>query len=82
MITEKTQAIIDKAKQIYGPMRQELEAAHHGSYIAIEPESGDTFISDTFDGAVRSAREFYPNRITHTIRIGHQAAFHIGLMVQ
>ena len=31
-----------------------------------------------FDEAVRSARAKHPSRLSHTIRIGHRAAFHIG----
>ena len=82
MLAEKTRAIICRAKQIYEPIRQRLEAEHNGRFIAIEPESGESFIADTFDDAVCCARESHPNRITHTIRIGHRAAFHIGLMEQ
>jgi hypothetical protein len=48
--------------------------------VAIEPESQEFFIGQSFDSAVTAARTAYPNRVSHTIRIGHQAAFHIGLM--
>jgi len=47
-------------------------------FVAIEPESGEYFLGDTFDGAMKSARTKYPSRLSHTIRIGHRAAFHIG----
>jgi hypothetical protein len=38
------------------------------------------FLADTFDEAVKSARTKYPSRLSHTIRIGHSAAFHIGVL--
>jgi hypothetical protein len=53
-----------------------------GKFVAIEPESEDYFVSESFDGAVRSSREKYPTRLCHVIRIGHKAAFHIGRMTQ
>lgn len=82
MLAEKTRSIIDKSKRIYESIQGELEAHHNGQYIAIEPDSGNTFIAGTFDGAVEKARAAYPGRVTHTIRIGKSAAFHIGLMEQ
>lgn len=82
MLAEDTRSIIEKAKKIYEGMRESLESDHSGEYVAIEPESGEAFISETFDGAVASARESHPSRVSHTIRIGHRAAFHIGLMQQ
>ena len=47
-------------------------------FVAIEPESGEYFLGDTFDEAVKSARAKHPSRLSHIIRIGHRAAFHIG----
>ena len=63
-------------------MRNTLEAEHRDRFVAIEPESGDYFLADSLDAAVRAARSAHPSRLTHTIRIGHEAAFHIGLMEQ
>lgn len=72
--------IIDRAKQFYEQRRDRLEAENDGEFVAIEPDSGDYFFAATFDDAVRAARDAHSDRITHTIRIGHPAAFHIGLM--
>ena len=49
-------------------------------FVAIQPESGEYFLGDTFDEAVTLARAKYPSRLSHTIRIGHCAAFHMGGM--
>ena len=80
MISDETRSVIERSKRIYEQHKQTLEAQHRGRFVAIEPESGDYFLSDTFDDAVNAARSKYPTRLSHTIRIGHEAAFHIGLM--
>lgn len=81
MVSAETKLIIDRAKEIYAKRLQcELETDHMDRFVAIEPESGDFFLGDTFDEAVKSARTKYPSRLSHTIRIGHRAAFHIGVM--
>ncbi len=81
MVSAETRSVIDRAKQIYSVRLQaELEPRHIHRFVAIEPESGDYFLGDTFDEAVNSARTKYPSRLSHTIKIGHSAAFHIGRM--
>ncbi|MBL8854999.1 MAG: hypothetical protein JNK57_13620 [Planctomycetaceae bacterium] len=49
-------------------------------FVSIEPESGEHFLGDTFDEAVRLARQKFPTRLSHTIRVGHGPAFHIGVL--
>lgn len=81
MVSAQTKSIIERAKEFYAErLRGDLEAHHMDRFVAIAPESGEHFLGDTFDEAVKSARAKYPNRISHTIRIGHRAAFHIGVM--
>ena len=81
MVSAETKSIIERAKEIYANRLQvELESKHMDRFVAIEPESGDYFLGDTFDEAVKSARSKHPSRLSHTIRIGHSAAFHIGVM--
>jgi len=81
MVSAETKSVIDRAKQIYASQLQsDLERAHMDRFVAIEPESGEYFLGDTFDEAVKSARTKYPTRLSHTIRIGHRAAFHIGVL--
>lgn len=79
MVSADTRAVIDRAKRLYAErLRSLLEPQHLNRFVAIEPESGDYFLGHTFDEAVRSARAKYPSRLSHTIRIGHRAAFHLG----
>ena len=79
MIPADTQSVIERAKRISADRLQAvLESQHRDRFVAIEPESGDYFLGDTFDEAVKSARAKHPSRLSHTIRIGHRAAFHLG----
>jgi hypothetical protein len=81
VVSGETRSVIDRAKHIYATELQgDLESEHMNRFVAIEPESGEYFLADTFDEAVKSARTKYPSRLSHTIRIGHRAAFHIGVL--
>lgn len=81
MVSAKTKSVIVLAKRMYTEkLQQQLEAENMDQFVAIEPESGDHFIANTFDEAVKAARNAYPTRISYTLRIGHEAAFHIGVM--
>ena len=83
MVSEETKSVISRAKEIYERrLRSRLEADHMGQFVAIEPDSGDFFLGDTFDEAVKLARSKYPSKLSHTIRVGHAAAFHLGEMSQ
>jgi len=81
MVSAETKSVISRAKAIYEQrLRSSLEANHADQFVAIEPDSGDFFIAETFDEAVKLARSKYPSKLSHTIRIGHAAAFHLGVM--
>lgn len=81
MVSPESKAIIDRAKDLYASeLRQKLETEHMDRFVAIEPESGEYFLADTFDAAVKAARKAHPTRISYTMRIGHRAAFHIGVI--
>jgi len=79
MVPAETKSVIDRAKRVYADQLQaSLESEHMDRFVAIEPESGEYFLGDTFDEAVKAATTKYPSRLSHTIRVGHRAAFHIG----
>ena len=80
MVSSDTKSVIERARQIYADRLQSaLENQHQNRFVAIEPESGEYFFGDTFDEAVTSARAIHPSRLSHTIRIGHRAAFYLGV---
>lgn len=79
MVSADTKSVIERAKRIYADQLQAvLEPQHPNRFVAIEPDSGDYFLGDSFDEAVKSATAKHPSRLSHTIRIGHRAAFHLG----
>lgn len=81
MSSEHSREVASGAKRLYAEQLQaKLEAEHHGSYVAIEPTSGDYFLADSYADAVARARAARPDQIAFVIRIGHDAAVHIGAM--
>ena len=82
MLSEESRAVAEKATSIYeSQLREELEPKHSGKYACIEPVSGRYFLGDTFDQAVNAAIDAFPERLTHTLRIGQPAALHLGALV-
>ncbi|MCG8449288.1 MAG: hypothetical protein MI725_06885 [Pirellulales bacterium] len=83
MLSQESKLVADKARRLYDERhRKSLEENHQGKFVCIEPESEDFFLGETFDEAVNQAIDAYPNRLTHTLRIGHRVAFHLGEMTQ
>jgi hypothetical protein len=79
MVSSQTRSVAERAKRIYDErLRADLEAGHHGRFVAIEPESGDHFLADTLDEAVRAARAKHPSRLSHVVRVGYPAALNLG----
>lgn len=79
MVSAQTRSVIERAKRIYDErLRDALEADHRDRFVAVEPDSGEYFLADTFDGAVEAARAAHPSRLPHVMRVGHTAALHIG----
>jgi hypothetical protein len=72
-------SIAEQAKRIYElRLKAELEAKHRDQFVAIEPVSESFFLGDQFIDAAMAAKNAYPDRKSFVIRIGHEAAFHIG----
>jgi hypothetical protein len=72
-------SIAKDAKELYErELRRSLEANHKDEYVAIEPESRTYYLGETFIAAALAARQAYPDRKPFIIRIGHEAAFHLG----
>ncbi len=72
-------SISEEAKQVYElELKAQLEAEHRDKYVAIEPTSKTYFLGDTFIAAALAAKNAYPIRKSFVLRIGHDAAFHIG----
>lgn len=59
-------------------LRLSLEAAHPNAFVAIEPISRTYYVGRTLRDAGRLARQAYPERVSFAVRVGHNAAIHIG----
>ena len=79
MISAHSQSVAEQAKLIYSArLQRQLEAEHPNQFVAIEPTSGQHFLADSFSDAVSASRSAHPDRIAFVIRIGHEAAIHLG----
>jgi len=79
MVSQQTLAVTAAAKELYErSLRSQLEASHLHEFVAIEPDSGDYFLGATLSQAVQAARAAHPERISFALRIGHDAAVHLG----
>jgi len=69
----------EQARLLYqSRLGAELEPSHRGQYVAIEPVSQAFFLDERFIDAALAAKNAFPHRKTFVLRIGHDAAFHIG----
>ena len=72
-------SISEKAKEVYeSDLKSILESAHLDQFVAIEPTSRSCFLGNTFFDAAIAAKNAFPERRSFVLRIGHDAAFHIG----
>lgn len=83
MTSEHSRDVAIRAKAFYEEKLQTgLESKHRNQFVAIEPESEEFFVAESFSKAVAAARKAHPDRISFVIRIGHEAALHIGGVTQ
>ena len=69
-IPQTTQEVIKKGHEIYENKKTEFEPANNGKYVTIEVNSGDSFMGDTREESVATARIKYPRTILYVRRIG------------
>jgi len=79
MVSPQSKSVIELAKRLYAEqLRHILEPLHVDKFVAIEPESGEYFLADTFDEAVELSEAKYPSRLSYVMRVGHPAALFFG----
>ena len=72
-------SISAQARELYEQeWKAQLEADHRDQFVAIEPNSKSYFLGETFIPAALAAKNADPIRKSFVVRIGHDAAFHIG----
>lgn len=62
-----------KSKEVYLTIRDELEPAHEGEIVAIDPDSGEYFLGKTLMEANEAAFAKHPNELLCFVRIGSSA---------
>ena len=83
MLSNESKRVADKARALYeDKFRDALEKTDHGAFVRIERESETYFLGDTLDDAVNQAIDAYPDCLTHTLRVGHTAALHLGVITE
>lgn len=72
-------SVAEAAKAVYeSDYRAQMEAKNLGKFIAIEPESRECFVAETFIDAALQAKIKIPDKMSFVIKIGSDAAVHIG----
>lgn len=72
----------DDAKSIYeAELKEALERDFLGQHVAIVSQTRRHFVRPTFLEAALAARDAEPEHVPFVIRIGHDAAFHIGAVL-
>jgi hypothetical protein len=83
VISPNPESISQRAKRLYEQkLREALEASHPHAFVAIEPESGDYYLGRTLSEAIGAARTAHPDRLCHTLRVGHRATVHFGVSLK
>ena len=72
-------SVSERAKRVYElEFKNQLEIEHRDKFVAIEPTSKAFFVGDSFIVAALAAKNAFPDRTSFVLRIGHDAAYHIG----
>lgn len=69
------QEVERKGQEIYDRLKEEFETNHLGKFVTIDVVSGEYFLGDTLEEALLKAKEKYPDRVFHTVKIGSSGVF-------
>ena len=71
--------LIERGQSIYDQLlKQHLEPARVGRFVAIEPVTGQYFLGDTGTAALVAARAAMPDGLFYLTRVGQQTAHTVG----
>ncbi len=77
--TETTDELVENGQRLYDErLRTLLEPEHEGEFVAIEPETERYFLGQTGLAALRAGRQELPDKLFYLLRVGHDAAYHLG----
>ena len=75
------QEIEKRGKEIYETqLKEKIESEKNGKYLVLEVESGEYFINDFLDEALKEAKKKFPNKIFYSLRIGYPGVFSFSSM--
>ena len=78
-VSEAAQRVQQAAQKVYEErLRAEVEPAHLGEIIAVEPESGEYVLGRTFREVETARRARFGSKMTYTFRVGGGGAVSIG----
>ena len=79
MATTQRSETATRAHAIYDEkIRAQVEATHHGDFVAIDVDSGDWEVDKVLLKANKRLRERRPQTRTFFMRVGHLAAVSLG----
>lgn len=68
------QEVAEKGEKIYEDIKHKYESKFNDKFLAINVESGETYLSDSTIEAVEKARFAYPDKIFYVVKIGFSAS--------
>lgn len=78
-LSEDQQRFVAAALKVYqDKLKDRLEADHFGEVIAVEPDSGDYVLGNSFGDVDRACRERFGATPVHIFRVGGKGAVKIG----
>lgn len=72
------QDVEKKGQEIYEKIKAEVETKYKDKYLTIDVTSGEYFVGDTVEDALIKAKEKYPGRIFHTVKVGAQGIYSVS----
>ena len=75
----QTDTLSENGQRLYDErLRELLEPQHTGEFVAIEPDTGRYFLGDSGLTALRAGRQALPEKLFYLLRVGSDAAYHVG----
>lgn len=83
MLTTQARQVADAAMFIYTKQhRITLQNGHLNKCVFVAPEPAEFLVRSTLDEIANQARPASPSCLTYTVRIGYEAALHLGAVRQ
>lgn len=68
------QQISAKGMKIYDKIKAQFEPHDNGKFLAIDIQSGKSYVATSSSDAVELARRAHPNTVFYVVKIGHSTA--------